>query len=813
MQRGEQKELAAGESRGLFRTETFSSRIGNPPDLFAHILAVRQAVSEIGLLLLLWTLLLCVLCAAACGGGSSGGGVQSPPPPPPPSVIVQVTPSSASVLLGDTVGFTASVTGTSDAGINWAVNGVPGGSIAVGAINAAGTYTAPGVLPSPASAQVTATSQADAQSSAQASVTVMSDVRVQISPPSAAVALGATQVFAATILSAGHPSSAVSWSLTGQGCAGAACGVIAADGTFTAPAVLPAQPTVTVVATSVADPSKSASATVQLSGAHVLSIAPGGATVALEQTQPFTASLDGAPTSAITWSVNGITGGNTAVGTISNSPSQKGLYLAPVDMPASRSVTISAASTAYPAAASSITLQLTSNIAVSISPAAATRIPGARQTFTATVTNTSNPQLGWTVNGLPNGNATVGQICAADSNPCAAPPAEAQPGSVDYLAPASVPSPPQVTVAAVSFADPAQSATATVTIAPQISVSISPPSLTIPPQQNVPITAAVLGIADQNVTWDVDGSANGSIARGLICIPASSPCQAPNGPAAGPMEYRAPSVPPNPSVVSVRATSETSSTAQGVALFTISTAPYITGLVPASVFAGAAAPFGLRVTGVQFAASQPGPGAAILINGVARATSCPSASECDATLAPTDVATTGTITVSVTNPGITPVTSNVASLVVVAPRQTQSIIPLDSSAPVASAMDIVVVEPTLAGSDPPEQLSLIEIGLVDPVSGVCAIGAPPAVLSRPASGSLVVRLCALGTALDQAAQIAFSSPSSPDLLAANLNTSLGSLLIEFDVTLPATAQPGPRTLFLSTANQDQAALTAAVEVQ
>ncbi len=819
---------------------------------------------------------------------------------------MNVTPSAATVLLGNTVGFTASVSGTSDTAVGWAVNAIPGGNSVMGSISPAGSYQAPAILPSPANVRIIATSEADAASSASAAVTVASDVRVQVAPVSASVELGATQSFAATITSAGRPATTLSWSLAGPGCAGAACGMIGADGSYTAPGILPAPPSVTLTATSVADPSQTAAASIGLtshftltaqgpasvaagataqfsatiqpvpgsnpatgvnwtvSGAgcaagpnscgtisaaglftapsvppqppqvnvtatsvadpskfasvttsivstHLLAVSPANATVALEQTEAFSATLDGAATQAVTWSVNSILGGNTAVGTISNSPSMNGLYLAPVNMPAARSVNITAASTAYPALISSVTLELTSNIVVSIAPTTAVRIPGARQSFTASVAQTSNPQVAWTVNGVSNGNAAVGQICVSGSNPCTPPPAVTPPGRVDYLAPATVPSPPQVTVEAVSAADPARFAAASVTITPQISVSISPPALTLPPQQVQTFTATVFGVADQNVTWDVNGSTNGSIADGLICLPASSPCQAPNGATAAPVEYRAPAMPPSPHVVTVRATSEASPSANGSALVTISTAPYISGLVPASVFAGAQGSFGLRVTGVQFAASQPGPGSAILINGTPRATNCPSAAECDATLDPADVNSAGNLTVSLENADGT--SSNAVNLVVVAPQTTETVITLDGSAPVAAGMDITVVEPTLAGSDPPDQLSLLEIGLVDSASGTCTLSSPPLVVTRPSTGIATLRLCVFGTALDQVTLAAFSAPAVPDLSAANLDSSLGSLLLEFDLAVPAAAIPGMRTLFVTTGNQDVAALTAAVEVQ
>ena len=812
MRRGEQKELVAGKVAPLFLSETREFQNGNAHPRHAPIHTpdpFRHACYNIALILLLWVLLCLALCAVACGGAGSSS--LGSPPPPAPSVTVLVSPSSANVLLGNSVGFTANVIGTSDTAVGWTVNGIPGGNSVMGSISATGNYQAPAILPAPATMRIVAASQADTAASATAAVTVSSDIGVQVSPATVNVEPGASQSFTATITSAGKPSTAVSWTLSGPGCTGAACGMITAAGLYTAPAAAPQPPQVTVTSTSMADTSKSASAAVTIVTTHVLAVSPSDATVALEQSQPLTAMLDGVATQSVTWSVNSIPGGNTTLGTISNSPSMNGLYLAPVDMPAAHMVTISAASTAYPALSASVTLQLTSDVAVSISPTTSTRIPGARQSFIASVAQSSNPQISWTVNGIPNGNATVGQICVSGSNPCSPPPAVTQPGTIDFLAPAAVPSPAQVTVAAVSAADPARFAAATVTITSQISVSISPPSATLPPQQVQLFTATVLGVADQNVSWDVNGSPNGSIPGGLICLPASSPCQAPNGPISGPVEFRAPAALPTPNTVSLRATSEATPPAQSVALVTITTAPYITGIVPASVFAGAQDSFGLRVSGVQFAASQPGPGSAILINGAPRAINCPSSTECDATLNPSDVASAGSVTISLQNAGGT--SSNSVSLIVVTPQSTETVVSLDSSSPVASGMDITVVEPTLAGDDPPDPLSLLEIGLVDPATGSCTLSSPPLPVSRPLSGVTVVRMCVFGTSLDQVTQASFTAPSASDLSISNLNSSLGSLLLEFDVSLPAGAAPGPRTLFLATPNQDSAALTAAVEVQ
>ena len=56
-----------------------------------------------------------------------------------------------------------------------------------------------------------------------------------------------------------------------------------------------------------------------------LAVTPASALVLPGRTQQFAATLNGSPTSSVTWAVNGIPGGDTAIGTISTS----GLYTAP----------------------------------------------------------------------------------------------------------------------------------------------------------------------------------------------------------------------------------------------------------------------------------------------------------------------------------------------------------------------------------------------------------------------------------------------------------------------------------------------------
>src|SRR5712671_5494797 len=56
---------------------------------------------------------------------------------------------------------------------------------------------------------------------------------------------------------------------------------------------------------------------------------PGAASIRAGDTQTFSASVSGLTSSAVTWSVNGVAGGNATFGTISPA----GVYAAPATLP------------------------------------------------------------------------------------------------------------------------------------------------------------------------------------------------------------------------------------------------------------------------------------------------------------------------------------------------------------------------------------------------------------------------------------------------------------------------------------------------
>jgi hypothetical protein len=90
----------------------------------------------------------------------------------PPQVTVSISPASVAVAPGGSQQLTASVTNASNTGVIWEVNGVIGGSSAIGTITASGEYTAPSVAPSPAIVIVTAVAEQTPAAAAEVVVSI-----------------------------------------------------------------------------------------------------------------------------------------------------------------------------------------------------------------------------------------------------------------------------------------------------------------------------------------------------------------------------------------------------------------------------------------------------------------------------------------------------------------------------------------------------------------------------------------------------------------------------------------------------------------
>jgi hypothetical protein len=753
---------------------------------------------------LLYALAVFVLMAIMLGGCGYAG------TPPLPSVTVLLEPGSAVVGLGQTQQFQALVTTSANSGVLWEVNGVTNGNAISGTITDLGLYTAPLAMPNPAGVTVTVVSQANPHDQASAVVTLQDGIAISVQPPTANVAPGGAQVFVASISGSGGLAGGVMWSVNGAAGGNATVGTIVVNGAssavYTAPVVIPSPAVVTVTAASVADPAKTGGAAVTIVCATQNSIAPPTAQVALGQAQTFTASFCGIGTAAIAWDANGISGGSAAVGTIIATGATTASYTAPANLPTTNPVTIPAAAAGSTVSA---TTTIVSSVSVSVSPPSASILTSARVTLAPTVTNTADASVTWSVNSIANGNAAVGQICQQASSPCVAP-SGASSASVDYVAPATVPTVNPVTVTATSEADASKSGSALISIsAPStnVVVTVSPLYAFLPPsgggsstQQFFPV---VTGTTNGNVTWSVQSGVAGQGCAGAACGSINSTGL-----------YTSPTSAPSPNAVTVMATSVADVSKTASATVAITSGPTIEIILPSSVFAGAVESFPLVVQGAGFVAGSGVGASAILINGAARGTTCAATTSCATGLDPADVASAATSTLQVRNPGPNGVLSNPVPFVIIPFDISVGTLALTSSQPEAASIVLVVPEPTTAAES--ASIDVDTIGLL--IDDSCGIQGSPLTVTRPVSGTAVVSLCIHGNLLDPTFVYEFSgaggAPDGSDIgVTTSAITGLFPNMIELDLQISSATIPGVRTLFITTLNNDRAASTGMLEVK
>ncbi len=253
-----------------------------------------------------------------CGSSSSGGAVS-----------ISISPTSATVALGHTQQFTATVNNTSNTAVTWQVNGLVGGNSITGTITTSGLYTAPF---SPTAVTVTVVSAADTTQGASAAVAVA--LPISISPTTAAIGLSGTVQFAATVTFS--TNTAVTWQVNGVSGGNATVGTISTAGLYTAPASLPNPNSVTVTVVAQADSTQAVSATVTINPPSLI-IVPTGLTLAAGAQQAFTATVNGASVTPV-WSVACRSQLPGACGTLTSG----GLYTAPSLPPPGGTVTVTA---------------------------------------------------------------------------------------------------------------------------------------------------------------------------------------------------------------------------------------------------------------------------------------------------------------------------------------------------------------------------------------------------------------------------------------------------------------------------------------
>ena len=415
----------------------------------------------------------------------------------PSTVSVAVSPTSSTLDASQSQQLTSSVTGTTNTSVSWSVS--PG----VGSVSTTGVYSAPGLVTAQQMVSVKATSMADSSKSASASITLI-PISISVTPASSALSAAQTQQYTANVT--GTTNTGVQWSVS------PAVGTISSTGLYTAPATITTAQSVTITAASVADPTKTAAATV------ALAVASGPVSAAARVNAGGGAFTD---SSGNSWAADtGFTGGSTYATTngITNTTSpalyqdvrfgSSFSYLIPVangqytvklkfaevyyssagqrvfnvaingasvlsnfDIVAEAGGTLKALDQSFSVGVvnGQIAIQFTSGpsdvplvnaievllpdpntVSVAISPTAVTRTSGQTQQFTAFVSGTTNTAVTWSLGTGPGSISSSGL----------------------YTAPATVTTAQAVTVKATSAADPTKSASASISLVPPPSSSV-----------------------------------------------------------------------------------------------------------------------------------------------------------------------------------------------------------------------------------------------------------------------------------------------------------------------------------------------------
>ena len=450
------------------------------------------------------------------------------------NISVAISSAPSTISTGGTASVAAIVVGDSaNAGVKWTAT--------AGSFNptqtssgVATTYTAPATAPNSGTVTLTATSLSDPTKTATVTVGVVAapSISIVISASTAMLQVGGTAAFTATVTN-DSANAGVRWTaLTGsfsptQTASGAAT-------TYTAPATVPSGGTVIITATSITDPTKTATATVSVTAPIRVTISPANITLQVGTTGLFIATVaNDAANAGVTWTASA--GSLSQMQTANGAPTT---YTVPGT---AGTATITATSVSNPAVSATATVTISTQvqpISVTVIPTTATLAPGGATTFAAIVSSDSaNAGVTWTATG-----GSFSQTQTANG------------ASTTYTAPGSLGT---LTVTATSVSNPSATATATVTVSAQvqpISITIAPATASLAPGGTTSFTATVANdSADAGVTWTAtDGT--------------FSPTQTDSGTAA---TYTAPS---STGTITVTATSVTDPTKSDTATVTI-TAP------------------------------------------------------------------------------------------------------------------------------------------------------------------------------------------------------------------------------------------------
>lgn len=316
--------------------------------------------------------LLTAVCALACGGG---GGSSNPPGPSTGTLVLTVSglPNlvPAAITIQGPAGFsqspTASATYTAAPGA-YTLTALPSG----------------GLNPTPASQVVTVT----AGQTTPALVTYSAPpVAVSINPGSPSVAVNGQLTFSASVT--GHSEVNVTWEVLAGTATGSVAPATASTTTVFTAGGTPG--TCQVRARSVADTSKTATATVTITGPSGFAVTPASLRIAPGTGQQFTAWLNGAATTAVTWSLQNFSTPSATASIDAGGLLAAGSTVTTFEVKAVNQASPSQSATALVTVATEVTVQI-------VGPAASTISTLDAVAFSAAVSPQGvNPYVTWSV--------------------------------------------------------------------------------------------------------------------------------------------------------------------------------------------------------------------------------------------------------------------------------------------------------------------------------------------------------------------------------------------------------------------------------
>jgi uncharacterized protein (DUF1800 family) len=474
--------------------------------------------------------------------------------------IVIVTPASATLPGLMTQQFTAKANDGSKPNLAWFVNGVAGGDATTGTIDAAGMYTAPEFPPAANTITISATDKVDATKTGSSAVTLDNPV-----PQLNTVAPMVIPVGPFTLALTGlhfAPGATVFMGTTALATTVISSTQLTATGTATDAQV----GNVNITVQNPAPGSNvSAAITAQVKGI-VVQVAPATGMIRSGNQQVFTATVTGTNNTAVSWSVNGVAGGNASIGTIVGN----GNYLAPVNIPTPNTITVTATSLAEANAFGNAAITLGNPVPVLTSVMPTEMVVGIPFQLTITgsgfmngsVVNFGSQQLTTTFISptqlTASGTATAAQI-----------------GTVQISV--TNPNPGSATSASIS---------AQVVATSNIVVTITPKTVTVGAGNTTQFQATVTGTTDLQVTWAVNNIPYGNDSVGNMD---------------GEGNYTAPVNIVGLGSVTITATSVVDTTKFGSATVTLQNpVPTLTSITPETVAPGA---FQLTLYGTGFVAT------------------------------------------------------------------------------------------------------------------------------------------------------------------------------------------------------------------